>query len=386
MAECRVLHIVNSLECGGAEHLAVETLRALESRTPWRPILCALTRNHMPRETAGLGVVELSARGFADALAFARLVRLVRRWRPEVIHTHLIWSDLWGCAAARLAHTRALVSTAHCTVDRRAASAPLRWACRRAARARSWTLAISDAVAAYRAEQGEPPQRISVLPNAVDVARFAAGRGMPMRRAWGVAGDVPLIGCVARLDPIKGVAVLVRALARLRAAGRPPHLVVAGAGPEEAPLRELARTCGVAERVVFTGAMPRDRIPDLLAALDVFVLPSLREGLGIALIEAMAAGRPIVASRVDGIPELISHGETGLLAPPGDAGALARALDLLLARPAFALTLGRAAQAEARRRLDLDGYVSQLEALYRRLCLDVSPALVRRRISFGDVP
>lgn len=381
MGSCDILHIVNSLECGGAEHLALETVRALAARG-WRPALCALGGNRMPEETSGLRVAELRARGFSDPLGFARLARLVLKWRPRVIHTHLIWSDLWGCAAARLARTAILVSTAHSAVDRRARSAPLRYLCCKAARRRSWTLAISNAVAAYRAEQGEPLERMSVLPNAVDVGRFAAGDGLRMRRGWGIPTDLPLIGCVARLDPIKGLTVLLRAFARLRASRA--RLVIVGGGPEEAALRALARSCGAGERVTFAGALPRREIPDALAAFDAFVLPSLHEGLGIAIIEAMAAGRPVVASRVDGIPELVRHRETGLLAPPGDAEGLARMLDLLLARPTFALALGRAAQAEAWRRFDLSPYVSRLEALYRRLLPE--PGALGRRISLGGMP
>jgi glycosyltransferase involved in cell wall biosynthesis len=214
---------------------------------------------------------------------------------------------------------------------------------------------------------GEPCERLSVLPNAVDVARFAAGNGTRMRRALGIASDVFLIGCVARLEPIKGVAVLLHAFARLCTRGRRAQLVIVGGGSEEGALRGRVARWGLGDRVVLAGALPRSEIPDLLAALDVFVLPSLHEGFGIALIEAMAAGRAVVASRVDGIPELVRHGETGLLVPAGDPEALAGALDLLLARPTFALSLGRAAQAEAQARYEMASYVSQLEALYHQL-------------------
>jgi len=190
-------------------------------------------------------------------------------------------------------------------------------------------------------------EKTLIIGNGVDAERF---RSLPdraaARREAGLPEDGYVIGTIGRLHPVKGHGDLLAALARLaQANGAPPHLVIAGPAPEEekARLLERARAEGVEHLLHLLGH--REDVPDLLAAMDVFTLPSLSEGMPNALLEAMAAGKPVVATRVGGSAELVSDGETGLLVPPGAPEALAEVLAGLRADPARAARLGEAARA-----------------------------------------
>ena len=203
-------------------------------------------------------------------------------------------------------------------------------------------LAISQAVQKVLLEFGFPSDRLLLVPNGVDLDRFGAADGRPVRRTWQVAEGVPLLGCIGRLSSLKGQDDLLRAGAILRDQRIPFRLALVGQGRIESELRELCRSLQLEDRVIFAGQ--REDIPAVLAALDVVVQPSVSEALGNAVLEAMAAGKPIVAAATGGIPELIADGERGLLVPPRDPEALARALARLLAEPALASRLALAAR------------------------------------------
>jgi glycosyltransferase involved in cell wall biosynthesis len=180
--------------------------------------------------------------------------------------------------------------------------------------------------------------------------------------------DGAVIGTVCRLDePKKGLTVLLHALSVLAKRNGLPawQCLVVGDGPARDRLRHLAGELGLSRQVVFAG-MRRDAAR-VLPALDIFVCPSLYEGFGIAIVEAMAAGRPVVASSAGGISEIVVHGETGLLVPPGDAAALADAIAALLARPERARTMGLRGRERARERFAIEAAVRRHQHLYESL-------------------
>jgi len=181
------------------------------------------------------------------------------------------------------------------------------------------------------------------------------------------ASEEPTVLCVGRLDPAKGFDLAIHALAKLH--GRHPEirLLLAGDGPERDALERLAGRLGIRDRIDFLGGISPSRVPALLAGASLFLMPSRREGLPLAAIEASLAAVPIVAAEVGGIPELIEAGRTGLLVPPEDSSALADAMALVLADPARATALGRAARCRARTGFDLQGQVAAYDALYREL-------------------
>jgi glycosyltransferase involved in cell wall biosynthesis len=209
--------------------------------------------------------------------------------------------------------------------------------------------------------------KLLTIHNGVDVARFAVRKGVS-RAELGLREDLPIVGTVCRLvEPKKGLAVLVKALARLnnRAEARPCQALIVGEGPAERPLRALCDALDVTPWVVFAG-LRRD-VPRILSSLDVFVLPSRYEGFGIAIVEAMAAGLPVIASKIGGIPEIVIHGETGLLVPPDDPGALADALRELTANPERAKAMGQRGRQRAKALFSVEAMVKQHEDLYEQL-------------------
>jgi glycosyltransferase involved in cell wall biosynthesis len=238
------------------------------------------------------------------------------------------------------------------------------WAARRA----DALVAVSSAAATSWAALARVPEaRVRVIPNGIEVERFdradlAARRGA-LRAGLGLTERDDAILVLAVLREGKGHEVLLRALTTLRGSRPTARLLVAGAGEREAELRRLASPLG--DAVAFLGH--REDTPELLAAADVVALPSFAEALPTALVEAAAAGKPAVATRVGGTPDVVVDGVTGWLVPPRDADALARALGQALADPARAAAMGEAARARARERFTLDAQVDATLRLWQEV-------------------
>jgi starch synthase (maltosyl-transferring) len=225
-------------------------------------------------------------------------------------------------------------------------------------------ICVSARVRDY-AEQviGLPPARLVVVPNGIDLARYT----LKTPQAAGTGSQPVQIGYVGRLDPVKGVTHLLGAAALLResAPSLAWALTLVGDGSERAALEAEAAALELAERVRFLGA--RSDVPALLPTFDLLVLPSLYEGMPNVALEAMASGLPVVATAVGGTPEVVLHGETGLLVPPAEAAALAGALAALAVDPARRARLGAAGRARVERHFTIDAAVRRTEALYRDL-------------------
>jgi len=219
----------------------------------------------------------------------------------------------------------------------------------------------SEAIAAKVAAEGRSG-RFAVVPNGVDLSRFATPVRCVFRREFGVPADAPLIGVVARLEPEKGHRYLVEAMPAISAVVPDAWLAVVGEGSLLDELRALATALGVSERVVFTGR--RDDVSALTADLTVAVLPSLREAQGISILEAMARRIPVVATAVGGIPEVITSGVDGLLVPPADPVALASAVGSLLANGSLRRRIGEAGYRTVADLFSIDAQVRRIELLY----------------------
>jgi glycosyltransferase involved in cell wall biosynthesis len=239
--------------------------------------------------------------------------------------------------------------------------------CRSLARVTDLSLAVSPGVRDYLIRQGGlNPAKVRVVPNGVDIAAIAAARpGPEVRRELGLPAATPLIGLVARLDHWgKGHKELFAALAQLQ--GRYPcQALLVGGGRRIEEMRHLAGSLGLAGQVHFLGQ--RQDVPDLLQAMDIFILPSYSEGVSLALLEAMAAGRPVIATAVGGTPEVVTDGVTGLLIPPQDPEALARALERMLAEPAWARQLGDQARHHVEANFSLDRLGREINGIYEEL-------------------
>jgi len=358
----RVAQVIWSLGLGGAEQVVIRLAGGLDRRR-FEPVVLCLDEPgpFAPQaEAAGVEVVGLGKRGPADIRAVLRLARLLRSRGIGVVHTHLWGANLWGRLAAVAARVPVVVTTEH-NLD--TWKKPYHLALDRAlARAATHLVAVSEEVRQFYETRGVGRGRWRVVYNGVGVPPALSRQRGEAFRALGFGEGERVIGLVGRLVPAKAPEVFLRALAL--AAARVPALrgLVVGDGPLRPEAEAEARRLGLGERVVFAGL--RGDVPAILPGLDALVFSSLREGLSMAMLEAMAAGVPVVATAVGGTPELITHGVTGLLVPPGRPEDLADAVVGLLQDGPAAEALRAAARRRVEERFSLARMVEAHEALY----------------------
>jgi glycosyltransferase involved in cell wall biosynthesis len=309
---------------------------------------------------SGVSTRTLAVRGDLDLLAAARLRRMLRGERPDVVHFHSMRAHVVGAPAARLAGVRGVVATRR--MDYPIARHPLN----RLAygRCTDLVIAISEAVRAALLDFGLPPERVRVVRSGIDLARFDAAadpRAAAARAGLPAAG--PLVLCAGSLRPRKDHATLLRAFAVAARALPSARLLLAGEGPERSRLTELSRALDLDGRVLFLGERPD--VPDLLAACDLFAASPRLEGLGVSVLEAMGAGRAVVATGVGGLRESVLPGETGLLVPPGDAEGFGAALVRLLADAPARARMGRAGRSRVEALFSAGAMAEGTERVYR---------------------
>jgi teichuronic acid biosynthesis glycosyltransferase TuaC len=353
------------------------------SPTGWAPPL--LPRWRAVREVPGVDVVQgvpvlhprklslpggrLGARnGDAMLLSIARPLRRVHeRWPFDVIHAHMLVPDGW--AAARMGRSLGVpvVATAHRAdvLDVPARGPASRAQVADAVASIDQVCAVSAAIAGAAEGLARPRRPVAVVPNGADTTVFAPRERAAARARLGLPAEGPVVTYVGKLVPRKGVDALVEAMGILgRRPGGAPLLVAGGIGPMREGLERRAAELGVADRIRFVGKIPHDEVGWWMAAGDVFVLPSLSEGLPTVVCEAMNCGRPVVATAVDGTPEIVRDGETGLLVPPRDPEALAAALARVLEEPGLAARMGAQALRIGRETYTWDANAARMERLY----------------------
>lgn len=348
---------------GGGERVAHQIATRFDP-SRFESILCT-TRPSDPGAIAqanacGVRTVELARRSRRSVAPWARLARLLRDERVDVLHSHKFGSNVWGSLLARAAGVPVFVAHEHSwTFD----GDRLRLLLDRyviAPRAAA-VVAVSTLDGRRMVElEGVPPDRVVLQPNGVPRPTGVAGGSL--RALAGVPETAPVVGIVARLSHEKRVDLFIDAVALLLPGARDLHAVVVGDGPEEAALRRRIDDLGLAGRVTLLGR--RDDVLDLVADLDVAVLCSDREGCPLTLIEYMALGRPVVATRAGGVADLVRDGRDALLVERGDAPALAGAVGRLLADRELARRLGASAAARQAQEFDIDLVVRRIEALY----------------------
>lgn len=305
---------------------------------------------------AGIPVHDLGMTCKGDLRVLSRLARLLRRERIRILFTFMFHPTVLGRVVGWLCRVPVRISSERV----------IAWEGRGRRLLNRWTvplathvMAVSERVAAYAAREFRiPPDRLSTIVNGVDLEHFR-----PVTR--GRDAGPPVIGCTARLHRKNDHATLLRAFARVNARWPVARLLLVGRGPEESRLRALADALGVSPRVHFLGEQP-DVAPSL-AQMDLYVQASVAEGMPNSVLEAMAAGLPVVATAVGGTPELVLDGQTGLLVAPGDPSALADALLALLADGRLAESLGRAGRARVEAYFGEGLMIRQMEALLDRL-------------------
>lgn len=293
-----------------------------------------------------------------------------RRWPFDIVHAHMVSPDGW--AAARVAHDLGVpaVATAHRAdvLDLPSRSDAIRDVVADAVREIDQIVAVSRKMADAAEALATPPRPVLVVPNGADTAIFFPRAKQEARALLGLPQDETIISYVGKLVPRKGVDTLMEAMGLLAARDRPtPLLVVAGIGEMRSSMEERAAQLGITDRVMFLGKVAHDRVPLVIGAGDVFVLPSLSEGLPTVVCEAMACGRPVVATAVDGTPEIVRDGETGFLVPHTDPPALAEALAKVIDDPALADRMSFRADVIARERYTWDANARDMDRIYAEL-------------------
>jgi glycosyltransferase involved in cell wall biosynthesis len=374
----RVCLMAGRLGLGGAEKQVVLLARGLHERGVPTTVLTMVDGGEREAEltAAGVPVVHLGFRTRAagrwrwpaNLAAFVRTVRCLRRIDPDVLHAFLPTALLAAAPAGRLAGTPALVAGRRGLGDHDRRGPLRRMAGRLVGRMADLVVANAQAVADdARVRDRIPPDRLVVVPNGLPDQAFAPAD--PAELDTGA----PVVLCVANFWPYKGHRHLLDAIARLRDDGLSCTLALAGSRAEGDPsCRDVIERQARRLRIDVRFLGQRTDVRRLLARADVFALPSLTEGMSNAVMEAMAAGRPVVATDVGGTRELL--GDCGVLVPPGDPGALAAALGAVLGDPALAARLGAAARARCRARFHVDAMVDRHVRIYQALCATHAPS------------
>ncbi|MEW6577858.1 MAG: glycosyltransferase family 4 protein [Chloroflexota bacterium] len=369
----RVIHLSKMTGAAGSEAHLLALLPGLRARgvdarlwvlvEPDNPLDEYIAR----AEALGVPAERLTIRRDLDPALLRRLVRHLRRERPDILHTHLIHADLYGVIAARLARVPRVISSRH-NDDRFRTRLPVRLLNRALWRGTDAGIAISDAIRAFSLRvEGAPAERLHTVPYGLDPATIPArpDARAALRAALGLPAEALLVGSVCRLIEQKGLLYGLRGFAA--AAGQVPgaHYVIAGDGPLRATLEAEARALGVGERVHFLGW--RDDAHAVFAALDVFLAPSLWEGFGLVFLEAMAHRLPVISTTVSAIPEIVVDGETGWLVPPRDADAVAGALRAALTDAQARQARGANGRARLEAQFTVEAMVERTLAVYRGL-------------------
>ncbi len=363
-----VVQYVDSDVFGGTEQLLLQLLAGLD-RARWRPVLLHHPAPGLARLIEGARAAEVPAYAVPRVTDRNLLVRLpglvhaVGAERPAVFHAQLNWplGCKFGLVAAALRRVPAVVATVHLFAES-LLSRRVRLQVRAVGTGVHRYLAVSPHVRdRLAAAIGLPERKLRVVPNGIDPAPFTRPADPALRTRLAGGPDRPLVFTAARLSPQKALDVLLSAAALVPEA----VFVIAGEGPERAALEARAAALGVTQRVRLLGA--RDDVPELLAACDLFVLPSLVEGLPLSVLEAMAAAKPVVATRIGGTDEAVVDGETGILVPPGDASALAAAIRIFLSDREQARRSGEAGRDRLRARFTARGMIDGVTAAYEEL-------------------
>jgi glycosyltransferase involved in cell wall biosynthesis len=357
----KVLHVECGMHLYGGARQVLYLLEGLRGGDV-RSVLACAAGSAIAQEAGARGerVHTMPIGGDLDPLLWWRLYRLIRRERPDIVHLHSRrGADTQGAIAARLAGVRTVLS-------RRVDHPPGGVLLRRRYGLYDRVIAISEEIRRVLLAAGVDAGKVVCVPSAVDLRRFDHPVAHELLcAALGLPRDAVVIGVVAQLIERKGHRYLLRAMPAILRAVPDARVVCFGRGPLGAAIADEARALGIGDRVVQAGF--RTDLERLLGALDLVVHPATAEGLGVGLLEAAAAGRPVVASAVGGIPEIVRDGETGLLVPPRDSDAIARAVLRVLGDDTLAQRLGEAARAYVAGHHSVAAMAAGNLAVYRQL-------------------
>jgi glycosyltransferase involved in cell wall biosynthesis len=354
----KILHLIASTGTGGAERHVLDLCR---SQQAFGLTVCVVLPagkgldNHLDRALDEAGIPRMNIRpgGRWNLFALWSLKQAIKIFRPDIIHAHMPKSiAMVGHAGTQVP----CVGTAHNIVKQ---VRPFHY-CRQ-------VICVSDMVQHSLLALGYPRDTTHVIHNAIDTERFLSVDHSLARQRLRWEGYFVML-CVARLVPAKGQRYALEALAALSPLHPELRLTLAGTGADQMMLQSLAKHLGVAEQVLFLGN--RDDVPDLLAAADLYLQPSIKEGFGIAFLEAMASRLPCIGTPTGAIPEMVTHGENGLMVKVADAHSLSDAIQSLISRPELRHQLANAARHTAQSRFSLNSQARDTLQVYQQALAD----------------
>ncbi len=363
-----VMQLIDGMEVGGAEIMLRDSTRGLLARG-YKISIGYCTPGSLIKEFEEMGVplVHTPWSLRVDPFLLFRMIREIRHVKPQIVHTHLFKSDFHGRWAARLSGVPTVISTLHSCND---------WARNPIfgriyglnARSADKVIAVSDEVHDYSLKYlRTSPDRTITIANGIPLDRFEnkIAEGRAIRSEFGIGPDIPLIGIVARLTPEKDHKNFLDAAKHIISAVPNARFLIVGDGPLRESLIKIASALNLDDAVIFCGL--RKDIPAILASLDLLVFSSIVEGMPVALLEGMAASKPVVATAVGGIPSVVVKGETGSLVPAQDPIALANACIELINNPQLCQSMSRAAFKRVKSKYSIESMIDQVSEIYQAL-------------------
>lgn len=370
--QINVLYIIWSLGLGGAERVVINLAKGLD-KTKFNPMVCCLNDKGefaVELEERGIPVIALNKRLGIDIAVIGKLISVIKERNIQIVHTHLWGANFWGRIAAKMAGVPVIIATEH-NVDTWKSwfnFALDRWL----SRSTDKIIAVSNKVKEFYQSKGINPKKIAVIYNGVDIAKGEERRAkidsrssiLDYRKEFNIKNDETMLAIIGRLVEQKGHRYLFEALNMLNGKYK-VRLLVVGNGPLLQELQQRAMSYDLSAKIIFTGL--RKDVPDLLKITDILVLPSLREGLPMVALEAMAVGKPIIATNVGGTPEVVLDGQTGILVPPGNPTALADAIDRLIENRNLTKKLGENGSSRVKELFSVEKMTRETEQVYHQL-------------------
>lgn len=369
----KILYVIGQLGFGGAEKQLYNLVLGLDRQKYW-PNICVLSnRVKMIEEFKNIGVSIIILKKYLPLFDISRLFNLlftIRKLRPDILHSFLVVGDVYACPAGMLTGVPVLVSERNVEPVLNPETWNWKTWLKDMLISRAAGLIANSRAGAARAMEhtGIHPSKVYVVHNGINLARFDKSKDVQhIRKELGLKEGVGAIGIIGSIvGQRKDHDTFFRGMQILKQ--NFPHqfqILCVGSGPWSAQARRLVQDLDLEEITIFAGE--RDNVPDIMATLDLIVSSSQWEGMPNVVMEAMAAGKPVVATAVGGTPELVVHGETGLLIPPKDPQALAQAAHRLLADPDLALQMGKAGRSRIEQYFTNEKMVSNTEKIYQHL-------------------
>lgn len=387
MAATRILYVIGGGEFGGAEQHLIGLVKTL-NLAEWTPHVAVFYEGEFAERLRQqqIPVTVLTPSDLAALWGMSSLRQLIRKFQPAIVHTHGVRANLLGRLANKAEGSPAkLVTTVHSVLK---LDYPKFWKRFLFERFERWTwryvdrfVLVSRAMKNDFLKNGLPEERVTVIHNAIQLPDRPPVRPAfsKLREELGLPQESVLVGTVARLHPVKGHTYLIQAVKRLETDYPDVHYVWIGGGDLQRQLKEEVERKGLTSKILFLGV--RQDVPELLPQLDLFVLPSISEGLSVAILEALLAGVPVVTTAVGGSPEVVEEGRDGLLVPSQDPAALAQAIGHLLDDPQARTRMGQEGQRKVYREFSLERLVLETTGVYKSLLAESFIQTEKSRLS-----